>query len=176
MAKLKSADSSCAETIGIVILAHGYQIENEKLSRVSFDDVTDFKADTKNLGLEHIVQRAEIIIRSYLDQGQSIVVITSGAKRKWTDSLSLGDVLMREIVRTISLKAFLSPAKAFIQVEDSSIDLHQAAKHTTQLLLKHNIDRLCVITHSNIAQCQDAFQSLLPKCPVDVFLATASQG
>mmetsp|Transcript_21494 Transcript_21494/g.66283 ORF Transcript_21494/g.66283 Transcript_21494/m.66283 type:complete len:203 (-) Transcript_21494:60-668(-) len=160
------------EDVGVVVVAHGTEAPADLLKSLTYDQVTDSEmpeVDTKDF--KALVLEAASVIKDRILRGERVHVVCSGGKRKWTDMLSLGDVLTREIVRKVGLEKFVpSPgATATLHVESASKNIYDAAKMSVNVLKKFPLESVLVVANESVAQhCQDAFDLTLPRCRVRI--------
>ena len=158
---------------GVVVVAHGTTPPDRLLGSLTYDDVTNHQMpEVDSEGFTKLVTEASKLIKERIAKGEHVHVVASGGKRKWTDMLALGDILMREIVRQVGLDMFVpSPgATATIAVEGASKDLYDAAKMSVNLLKKYkDLKCLTVVCGQDTAQkSKDAFDLTMPRCTVDL--------
>lgn len=145
--------------LGVVVVAHGTEVAEE---------VVDSETTPATGALAKLVGEATRLIQNLVSQGHDVHVIASGGKRTWTDQHSLGEVLLREIVRELSLEIFAIDAakpRATIEVETKSKDVDASALEAVRKLKKSGVTGLTVICALG-NKAADAFR--FAHCPVEV--------
>mmetsp|Transcript_3816 Transcript_3816/g.9797 ORF Transcript_3816/g.9797 Transcript_3816/m.9797 type:complete len:183 (+) Transcript_3816:14-562(+) len=156
------------EAVALVVCAHGTP-PPEFLEDVEFHDNLSSLPRPSSQAFVDLVATAAACFRTLVDAGYYVHVITSGGKRKWTDVLGVGDVLLRELVRELTIDSF-SPApgaKGTIEVEGLSKTVHDAARHTVARIRKKTVNHVTVVCAA-AAEAADAFQLASTQCVVDV--------
>lgn len=148
--------STTKPRLGVVVVAHGTEVTK---------GVVDDEPATG--ALAKLVLEATKLIQAHVGQGHDVHVIASGGKRAWTDQHSLGEVLLREIVRELSIDMFAigAKARATIEVEGKSKDVDASAYEAIRRLKTNGVTGLTVVCALG-GKAADAFR--FAQCPVQV--------
>lgn len=152
------------DRVGLVIVTHGTAPPSETLDKLSFHGNQSEMMETSG-AFQELSKKAVALIRQLLDKGFVVDVVASGGKRNWKDPLGVGDVLLREIVRGISMEEIVS-LSGTVQVEGASKDVYEAAKMSMSKLSRRNISQLTVLCAD--PQAAEAFRHLKPKIDVSL--------